>query len=109
MELVIDRSKWLRGEGDKSALLRASDGKMCCLGFYCLAVGLTENQIRNKGFPQYLYDNPLEKTEGKWLVDGGMDVIFLTDYNDSGALPEKVREEKLTEIFATHGVTVKFV
>lgn len=33
-KVVVDRSKWLRGEGAlNSFLLRESDGKMCCLGF----------------------------------------------------------------------------
>lgn len=33
-KLIIDRSRWLRGEGcDASYLLRPADNKMCCLGF----------------------------------------------------------------------------
>lgn len=49
IEVTIDRKKWLHGEGTtKSKLLRKSDGKMCCIGFTCLAVGLKPQNIMEK-------------------------------------------------------------
>ena len=54
-KLVIDRQKWLRGEGGgKSMLLRPDDNKMCCLGFYCVQNGLSEPTIINLTSPQEL-------------------------------------------------------
>lgn len=52
MKLVIDRSKWLRGEGSSnSKLLRESDGKMCCLGFYAKQCGYTDEEILQRAAP----------------------------------------------------------
>ena len=46
LNVVIDRQRWLRGEGnDSSYLLRRSDARMCCMGFACLADGATEDMI----------------------------------------------------------------
>lgn len=44
MELVIDRSKWVRGPNGHSCLLN-DDGKMCCLGFLALADGMLPEEI----------------------------------------------------------------
>lgn len=47
--VVINRKTWLRGEGTSpSRLLRSSDGKMCCVGFICLAEGVPEEAIKDK-------------------------------------------------------------
>jgi len=57
MKLEIDRTKWLRGEGsDASRLLRPSDGKMCCLGFACLAAGYAPVNIENKSTVKQVTD-----------------------------------------------------
>lgn len=46
--VVVDRSKWLRGEGSyKSRLLRPADGRMCCMGSAALAKGLSKDEIRD--------------------------------------------------------------
>lgn len=53
IKVRIDRSRWLRGEGsDDSFLLRPRDGRMCCLGFCALAMGLNEDDIRNVYEPE---------------------------------------------------------
>ena len=47
LDVIVDRTKWYRGQGyDESKLLR-SEGQMCCVGFACLAAGLTPSQIEN--------------------------------------------------------------
>jgi hypothetical protein len=122
MELVIDRSKWLRGEGGtQSYLMRRYDGKMCCLGFYCLACGLTERQIIDIQSPNTLmigmnFDRPnlLKDTHGSWLIhthDTAISKVAadLMDLNDDQRLSEHKREQAITEIFARHDVTVTFV
>ena len=53
MKFEIDRKRWLRGEGPSlSALLRKSDGKMCCLGFKAKALGIADADITDKGHPR---------------------------------------------------------
>jgi hypothetical protein len=51
MKLVIDRSRWRRGEGTMGSSLLGADGKMCCLGFYCKAVGKADGEIRGVAYP----------------------------------------------------------
>ena len=47
LNVTVEMSKWLRGT-QPSYLLDVESGRMCCLGFVCLAVGLAERSIRNK-------------------------------------------------------------
>lgn len=59
LKVIIDRTKWLRGEGnDKSRLLRPSDGKMCCIGFACLAAGIPKSAIEDRAEVGLLFGNP---------------------------------------------------
>jgi hypothetical protein len=51
LKVVIDRTRWLRGEPEDSYLLRSEDGKMCCLGFAELAAGATPEEITDSGAP----------------------------------------------------------
>lgn len=138
MKLVIDRSKWLRGEGsERSFLLRSTDGKMCCLGFFGLACGLTAERITDVGAPT---DIPVEigsigcfgvasgspvsarrewmrnVPEAEALFDGerkyNSSVICnkLMSTNDLNvSLSEAEREQKITALFAEMGVEVVFV
>jgi hypothetical protein len=128
MEFVIDRSKWLRGKGPTdSYLLRSSDGKMCCLGFFSLACGLTQDQIKDVQAPKQLigldsgghHINLLSRTDGFWLMQSDdnihtpdthtPDTCRLMEDNDNRMISEQEREEKITRLFAANGVTVKFV
>ena len=53
MKLIIDRAKWLRGEGaDKSYLVRDSDQKMCCLGFYGCSLGIDPSAMNTERSPE---------------------------------------------------------
>lgn len=66
MILIIDRKRWLRGEGEEvSSLLRRYDNKMCCLGFLCLAIGFSPTQITGIASPARLlrHGSYPEKTE----------------------------------------------
>jgi len=115
MKLVIDRQRWLRGEED-SFLLRSDDNKMCCLGFYSLALGLKEVDILDvacpnevdflsagQEYPDWIYKNVAMR------VDHSDDINKLMRYNDDVYIPSEVREEKIRETFAKHGVEVEFV
>lgn len=77
MKITIDRTKWSRGDLASNALLVGRNtldrsregnesaganrplpelGKMCCLGFACLALGATPDQIRDKPMPRDVSD-----------------------------------------------------
>lgn len=57
LKVVVDREKWIHGEGDfDSYLLRERDGHLCCLGFACLAAGLTTDQIKDQHAPHSIPD-----------------------------------------------------
>lgn len=115
--LTIDRRKWGRGvEGDGKLLHRADDeidaGKMCCLGFYARVCGLTSRQIVDRAMPTGV-SATAQKLLPDWLLLGTRmgklpDVSFLAHINDDSTISDKVREKKITEIFAKHGIKVEF-
>jgi hypothetical protein len=108
----------------ESCLLRLSDGKKCCLGFYLLACGVAPKDLINIATPYGVNAIPLE---ADWLVANGnitekvnsSDARALMRENDgmeSDDVPlENKRSLKLTdrerikEIFAKHDVQVEFV
>ena len=111
MKLVIDRSTWLRGEGsDESRLLRSLDGKMCCLGFYSLACGLTDDHICDEATPDEI-GKVAWPEDAQWMWDQwdlSDDCEELISTNDLGVLLEQEREQIIATIFAKHGVEVEF-
>jgi hypothetical protein len=117
MKLVIDRSKWLRGEGaNPSALLRSEDGKMCCLGFYGLACGAKPRDIRDvsapadlagRVFPGWL--TRVDSDDGCDSIANSPDAAMLMNINDEIHMSDNQRERELSEIFARHGIDVEFV
>lgn len=118
MKLVIERDRWLRGEGSSdSYLLRDSDGKMCCLGFYALACGLMKIQIANvtdpagarrptKAFEDALVHIPLNPEE--MPLGNSQAAKDLMSANDSIELEDNEREQRLERLFAKIGVQVEF-
>lgn len=132
---TITRSKWLRGEGsDDSALLRASDSKMCCLGQVGEQCGIPREVLSgatnlcNLGLSPVSADNiqaipdalkPLNM--GFWkdntLARNMMSlndapVGEITEGLSSGEIliqSEEFREAKLTELAAAEGITLIFV
>jgi hypothetical protein len=110
-ELVIDRKRWLRGEGAAaSKLLRPEDGKMCCLGFYGLSCGLGEAELLDACTPGSRGGMALwpawmgSRDEGADNRGLAWDVWQLMSFND-----DEPTESKIAAIFARHGVTVRFV
>ena len=47
--VVITRSTWLRGDRRRSKLYNPELGKMCCVGFMCLAKGISKQKMDNIG------------------------------------------------------------
>lgn len=118
MKLVIDRKRWLRGEGPAdSKLLRGKDNEMCCLGFFGCALGATEDElvgvvdpedVRLVQWPEWLVENCSDDAGGTLLAHTD-EAIRLMRINDTKGTPEHEREAAIARIFASHGVEVTFV
>lgn len=118
MKLVIDRSRWLRGEGPQNSWLkRQSDGKQCCLGFLgdqCgVPYGLARGPEHAHGrWPEALfYESTFADQYGKsWTRMAVADVtVKLMDVNDAEACAPTHRENCITELFASIGIDAEFV
>lgn len=114
-ELTIKRSTWLRGEGNTlSALLRGKDGKMCCLGSFCLAAGLKESDIINVQQPsdvnrrveQLLIPPDIGDVEGYYKCHN-KGASNLMNVNDDEGMDEPEREASITELMLTLTPPVK--
>lgn len=112
---TIDRKTWLRGEGgEASALLRPGDGKMCCLGSYSLACGVSARSIKSKQAVSQMADRPMQMD---WLVEvdkrignfSSCESASLMTTNDDRYLPDYKRESDIIKKFAEQGITVTFV
>ena len=102
MKLVIDRSRWLHGEGaNASYLLRETDGKMCCLGFLALQCGAVEDDIRASREPS--------EVSIEWPERLSEHATCLMIENDNIEDTDNEREAGLTTIFTKMGIEVEFV
>ncbi len=123
---VIDRARWHRGKGSQGSRLQipplreqtspeiygnCTPGNRCCLGFYAIAVGLSEASIIDFSTPGSLHRN-LHTFFPEWArSDSDVDsdaITKLVQLNDDLTIGDKARERAITEIFAKHGVTVTF-
>lgn len=122
-KFVIDRNVWLRGGPPRdSALLRASDGKRCCLGIYLSACGVDDGDMRDVGDPDGLAGIVRDQLP-RWMgaEDEALDVwvqamgveqlIEINDCEVSEAemVTEADREARLVELFAVYGIEVEFI
>lgn len=125
MKLTIDRSRWLRGDPQTSALLDAA-GRQCCLGFFMSACGVDDADIEDWGLP---CETPVAEErrlpeQAKWLVNeyteddepqpllhvvDSTTVSKLIEANDASLRSEADREAQIADLFAVHGVNVEFV
>lgn len=114
-ELKINRRKW--GTGDEGgSLLNPVTGKMCCLGFFCLAAGVPKAELEGEPMPAGIKDC-LEYPKLKTVVNFQKRVnkfvtTQLSTVNDSEA-PKfvnnpKAREARIAKLFGELGVTVEF-
>lgn len=111
-QLVIDRARWLRGEGyEDSYLLRSEDETMCCLGFFALACGLGRAGLSDVKEPLDLTSRrrTVWSKKAPWLFDGDSDIGRLMSSNDNAGIKAHTRERRIAKIFAKHGWRVKFV
>jgi hypothetical protein len=104
MKLIIDRKKWLRGEGFMgSRLLRSGDNKKCCVGFYANALGFADEQIRDSSTLAIV--DKLGVCD--WKTKPDMDALYIT--NDARNTSDSFKERQIKRLFAKHGVKVEFV
>lgn len=96
-ELVIDRKQWYRGNSAGSRLRRQSDGKMCCLGFFCLAGGLSAEELEDVDMPMGVEKMPSE-LKNILLKDESDDVNALNYGNSAFAyFAAHVNDKRLGE------------
>jgi len=110
MDLVIERSGWLRGGAELiSTLLSPATGRMCCLGFYALAYGYKREDIRGRTTPNSL-DNPL-MFPSTIITERGDSAQCgkLMKVNDDPELLAPQREQQLTTLFKEINVNVTFI
>lgn len=108
LNVIVDRSRWLRGEGEKrSLLLRTTDDKMCCLGFACLAAGHTIEEISDMATPSEL----AREREVIVLLPDYKSVVMgdVMSVNDGERYEEDEREAYIAEQLATLGIAMTFV
>ena len=116
MKLVIDRERWLRGEGaEESKLLRSRDGKMCCFGFLLTGAGMRPGQIVNRSTPVDATGSVLSgqlpascgwTTQGRSLTK---DCLTAMQVNDATDVDDATRERLIGNTFRAHGIDVTFV
>lgn len=108
LNVVVKRSKWLRGEGsDRSRLLRPSDGKMCCLGFVCLVAGATPDKICDLAEIEQVWPtSDMIKERG---IEGKQRWSDAYHLNDSVEYTDSEREEDLIEWGKNNGIAFMFV
>ena len=113
MDLVVKRSRWLRGEED-SYLVRGSDKKMCCLGFLGRQCRVPQKEMLDKGLPDnvdrsYRFPNTIVKTDEYGSTDCTMLCDDIVHTNDTSIISDKQRERKLTQLFKKADIAITFV
>ena len=113
VKVVIDRAKWDRGKTyarpDCYRALRNQAGGKCCLGFACIALGLTDEQIETHGSPADL-DNDIAPR--LFFSDFGAErdaVVVAIESNDDPTISEAEREALVVKHFGELGLDVEFV
>lgn len=125
IELRIDRKKWVRGGNGETQLLNR-EGRMCCIGFLCRAVGLSKDEIERYPVVGDLIRSRPQETDSQrnariqsyqaaGILKAGKaprDPAWINrcyDLNDDGSIVDEERERKLIKTFADKaGVTLKF-
>lgn len=110
MKLTIDREIWLRGEGSLSSfLLRKRDNKQCCIGILLEANGVEKEKLAGVSAVKSHLDQILITVPENlsWLKQDQVNEFY--SMNDSKAYDDTFREQKLTEMFSTHGIEVEFI
>ena len=103
-EFTVDVSRWRRGgyRGPSSinvTSLLGPDGKMCCLGFWCKASGLSSDTIRGHGHP-----SDVDTALAGFIYPEDRLILI----NDDAGIDDVERMRLLRETFREHGIKVHF-
>lgn len=127
LDVTVVRSKWgnaaTNGSGlhaHKSQLFNPASGLMCCLGFACIAAGLTRKQISDVGGPATLIRNKsiqlpseLDKLINASLVSDAVEnstvCRSLMIANDSSNMLPEERESTIAALGKDAGINFTFV
>lgn len=117
LKVVIDRAKWLRGTGNGTLLRdqpgKPDIGKMCCLGFVAKAVGMSDEQITERGdISSCLGSKPQpESIKGLFISsDGSLNAEdLLIKANDGVNVPAKERERTIKRLGKAAGIAFSFI
>ena len=106
----IDRSKWRSGDageymtGAGRAELLNSSGYMCCLGQCMSQLGIEDEDLVGRGEPNCVA-NLLPFSQYSNCTELSFDAM---EINDNLVNTIEHREEKLTELFKKHGLSIEF-
>ena len=113
LKVQVERDNWLRGEG--ASYLRDHDGRMCCIGFACLAAGMKEEDI--VGHMMVISDclemgDVPEVLKATLMEDNGSaseeaDELYVT--NDNRSISDSQRETMLKDYGKAAGIEFEFV
>jgi hypothetical protein len=89
---------------------------MCCLGFYCLTCGASEEAITGVAFPSHLAPAKWQEAN-EWLGSTRPDDTdhpdcweqVIAHINDNSEMPNSERETQLTKLFAENNIEVTFI
>lgn len=110
-EFTVVRSQWLHNPSSpiESGLI-VEDGRKCCLGFACETMGI-KIEVGIK-MPCYTSKEPSVFVRRSCDSDDYTSTTLAlraSKINDSKELTMQQKEEQLTELFASNGITIKFV
>jgi hypothetical protein len=105
-EIVVYRDKWGRGSLLRNNSGGADDtayGKMCCLGFAAFQCGVPLARLKGCAYPTHDMEDVPEKLVGtSSLAEAAANI------NDNVGMPVGYKEEALTQLFKSHGITIRF-
>lgn len=110
-ELKINYRKWLHGERrDGVSCLLNEHGKMCCLGFECIARGLDKEAILHRWSPESVVQANMISNINHMTHKGiNTDLVNKAiDINDAEDINDKTRIQKLKKLFRKRGIKLSF-
>jgi hypothetical protein len=109
-KFVIDRSKWLRGEGSDYSFLLRADKKMCCLGQICKQQGIPLKEMIQVTSPANML--LLFQNKVRFLTDNYNHTdlaVKAMKINDSKEIDDVARESHLVKLFQDNNIALEFV
>ena len=114
LDVVIDRTKW--GHGIQGGYLLQRNDKMCCLGFICKKIGLSDESIFNTGLISTLYEDKTEQVPDsicklfKYSENENRQLQnVLVDVNDSHTMAEDLKESEIIRIGKEADINFSFI